>query len=495
MELTTYAIRADPRFEAVYQLSPSDLQIPPRAIRQAFIYSTDDQDESKVQSLAISLQESLKTFLKPLSKDNRQTDTTYPQLLGRVVRPKDGSLPHVVVDESSSVPFKVATRLDIDFEKLSPAQRFPDEAIQKADFAIGLDDSELLSQHNLIVQLTFIKGGFVLVVQIHHVITDGYGYAGFMRQWLQRTNTLVTKGWYEENPSMKSTKTSIHDKTELLRDVCESPDAVGELNGLKTWETLYKNAPKISKNPLMGSKEIQSKIFWLSPGSLEKLRAEMHNYTEDRPTIFESITALAWQCLARARTDANTAVDSTTSSGLFAADMRTRLVPPLVTDFFGNAVTAVVARARLSILLSKQHANVATVIDTVQATLRKDTTDRNLRSINRLIFSQLQAGRYVPADLLGQDVLFNSWEHLYPSLRAMEIGVGKFCIMRNLQDAPITPSYVLLLPSYGMRQTSSSEAASHKYQYSGGIELEVHLLRHQMEKLEQDEEWTRYFSV
>lgn len=495
MELTTYTIRADPGFEAVYQLSPSDLQIPPRAIRQAFIYSTDDQDESIIQSLVVSLQESLKTLLKPLGKDKGETDTTYPQLLGRVVRPKDGSLPHVAVDKSSCIPFKVAYRLDIDFEKLSPAQRFPDEAIQKADFAIGLDDSELLSQHNFVVQLTFIKGGFVLVVQIHHVITDGYGYAGFMRQWLQRTNALVTKGRYEDVPSTKSTKTSIHDKTELLRDVYESPDAAGELNGLKTWETLYKKAPKINKNPLTGSKEIQSKIFWLSPGSLEKLRAEMHNHTEDRPTIFESVMALAWQCLARARNDANTAIESTTSSGLFAADMRPRLVPPLVTDFFGNAVTAVVARVPLSILLSKQHANVATVINTVQATLRKDTTDRNLRSINRLIYRQLKAGRYAPADLLGQDVLFNSWEHLYPSLGAMEIGVGKFCIMRNLQDAPITPSYVLLLPSYGMRQTSSSEAASHKYQYSGGIELEVHLLRHQLEKLEQDEEWTRYFSV
>jgi hypothetical protein len=493
MESTTYTIRADPGFEAVYQLSPSDLQIAPRAIRQAFIYSTDNHDESKIQNLVVSLQKSLKTLLKPL--DNEQAVTTYPQLLGRVVRPSDGSLPHVVVDKSSSIPFRVAHRLDIDFDNLSPARRFPEEAIQKADFAIGLDDGELLSRHNFAVQLTFIKRGFVLVVQIHHVITDGYGYAGFMRHWLQRTKALIIEGRYEEDASTKSAKTSIHDKTELLRDVDESPDAAGELNGLKTWETLYKEPPKTNKNPLMGSKEIQSKIFWLSPETLEKLRAEMHNYTVDRPTIFESVMALAWQCLARARIDANTAVESTTSNALFAADIRPRLVPPLATDFFGNAVTVVVARVPLSTLLLQQHANVATVINAIQTTLRKDTTDRNLRSINRLLFRQLKAGVHAPADLLGQDVFFNSWEHLYPSLETMEIGLGKFCIMRNLQDSPIVPSYVLMLPSYGMRETSSSEAPSHQYQYSGGIEFKVHLLRHQIEKLEQDEEWTRYVSV
>jgi hypothetical protein len=491
MESTTYNIRADPGFEAIYPLSPSDLQIPTRAIRQAFIYSTDNHDESKVQNLAVSLQESLKTLLKPLDKNKGQTSTAYPQLLGRVVRPEDGSPPHVAVDKSSSIPFIVLYRPDIAFAKLSPAQRFPEEAIRKADFAIGLDNSELLARHNFAVQLTIIKGGFVLVVQIHHVITDGYGYAGFMRQWLQRTKALITKGRYKEDvPS--SVTNDIHDKTDLFRDLEESPDATEELNGLKTWESLYKEASsKASKNPFMGSNEIQSKIFWLSPGSLEKLRADMHDYTVDRPTIFESVMALVWQCLARARSDSNTAVESTTSSGFFSADMRNRLIPPLPTEFFGNAITAVVARVPLSALLLQQHA--AAVITTIQVTLRKDTTDRNLRSINKLVSRQLKAGVYPPANLLEQDVFFNSWEHLYPSLDAMEIGVGRFCIMRKLMDSPITPSYVLLLPSYGMRQTPSSESGSavHSYQYPGGIELNVHLFQHQLERLVKDGEWLR----
>lgn len=492
MESTTYTVRADPGFEAIYALSPSDLWIPPRAIRQAFIYCTNDDDETKDRTLVVALQESLKTLLKPLDKDKKPTETVYPQLLGRVVRPKDGSPPHVAVDESSSIPFTVVRRPDIAFANLSPAQRFPEEKIQKADFAIGLDDSELLSKHNFAVQLTFIKGGFVLVVQIHHVITDGYGYAGFMRQWLQRTKALITDGRYEESLSPLATK-NIHDKTELLRDVDESPTATEELNGLKTWEILYKEVPTTAnRNPLMGNNEIKSKIFWLSPESLESLRAEMHNHTVDRPTIFESVMAHAWPCLARARTNSHTVIETTTSSGFFSADVRNRLVPSLATDFFGNAVTAVVARVPLSTLLHQQHRDI---INAIQTTLRKDTTDRNLRSINRLLFRQMKAGIYPPANLLEQDVFFNSWEHLYPSLEAMEIGVGSFCIMRNLMDSPITPSYVLIMPSYGMRQTSSSGGATQQSRYSGGIELKVHLLQHQIERLVEDDEWLRYFSV
>lgn len=92
----------------------------------------------------------------------------------------------------------------------------------------------------------------------------------------------------------ESVTSDIHDKTELLREIDESTDAAGELNGLKTWETLYKEASlKGSKSPLMGSSEIQSKTFWLAPESLKKLRAEMQNHAVDRPTMFESVMAHA----------------------------------------------------------------------------------------------------------------------------------------------------------------------------------------------------------
>ncbi|EED19310.1 conserved hypothetical protein [Talaromyces stipitatus ATCC 10500] len=487
MGSTTYLIHADPSFEGVYQLSPADLQIPARGIRQAFVYSTEKEtplDETKARRLIASLQESLKTLLKPFDKEQIGS-ITYPQLLGRVVRP-DGKPPYIAVEKSSNIPFKVAYRLDIDFESLSPEQHFPADAIPKTDFATGLDDIQFLSQHNCAVQLTFINGGFVLVFQIHHIITDAYGYVGFMRQWLQRTKVLMADGPYEDGVS--STVTSnIHDKTELLKDFDESLYGPDELRGLSKWKTLYKEAPAAKTNPFSGNGDVQSKIFRFSNESLETLRAEMHTYTENRPTIFESVMALTWQCLARARTAPETSVESTTSSGFFSADMRQRLVPPLATDFFGNAVTAVLARLPLSSLLDPT--NIATVIRAIQDTLRKDATDPNLRSINKYIFSQLRVGKIPPNDLLERDVFFNSWEHLYPSLDIMDIGVGRFRTLRYLMDSPITPSYVLIMPSYGLRQKSTLADSG---QYPGGIELNVQLLRHQMEKLEEDEEWARY---
>jgi hypothetical protein len=117
MESTTYTIRADPGFEAVYELSPCDLQIPQRAIRQGFVYSTEKEfshDESKAQRLVNSLQESLKTLLEPVGNSS----TRSLQLLGSFIRqPGDGSPPHVAVDKSSSIPLKVVHTLDIDSTK------------------------------------------------------------------------------------------------------------------------------------------------------------------------------------------------------------------------------------------------------------------------------------------------------------------------------------------------------------------------------------------
>lgn len=196
MESKMYIVRPDTPFEANYPLSSCDLQIPPRFIRKAFVYATDkesnDVSSRKTQDLICRLQDSLKSFLGQPSRGQFM----YPQLLGRVVQSGDGGLPYVAVKQSSYIQFNVVYRPDIDFESLHPDRHFPVEAIRRTDFAIGLDRSDMLKMPdgapNFAVQLTFIRGGFVLVSQVFHRITDGYGYAGFIRRWFQRARTGLT---------------------------------------------------------------------------------------------------------------------------------------------------------------------------------------------------------------------------------------------------------------------------------------------------------------
>lgn len=214
----------------------------------------------------------------------------------------------------------------------------------------------------------------------------------------------------------------------------------------------------------------------------------MHAYTPNRPTIFESVVVLTWLCLARAQTTADIDTASEMSTAFLAINIRRRLVPLLPIDYFGNAATGVFGRLPLSTLLSAESAT-ATTIETIQTVLKEDTTDLNLRLISKLVSRKLQSGVQIPANLLGHDIFFNSWEHLYPNLDDMDLGVGDFCTMRWVMDS-LVPSYALILPSYGKRQKPSGQA--HPYEYPGGIELNLSLLQYQMEKLEVDKEWSRY---
>jgi hypothetical protein len=102
----------------------------------------------------------------------------------------------------------------------------------------------------------------------------------------------------------------------------------------------------------------------------------------------------------------------------------------------------------------------------------------------------MREGNYPPMNLMGHDILFNSWEHFYSDIRDVDVGLGTFCAMRRLTES-ITPSLVLILPSYGRRLNGSDD----KYGYPGGVEVQVHLFSDQMELLQNDPEWLHYATV
>lgn len=479
MESKSYLIRPDTPFEGKYPLSSCDLQVPPVFTSKVLIYSTDDEQLSpssqEAQSLVSRLQDSLKSFLRQPGPGI----LAYPQLLGQVVRPGDGGDPHIAVNASSAIHFNVAHRPDIKFDSLHRNGRFAVEAINLTDFKVEVDLTKSPNiSRNCVIHLTFIDGGFVLLVQVAHQITDASGFAGLIRHWLQRARGGLSADIKPgENPE------AIHDKSRLCQDNIE-----GVTDGLQRLEVAFKNASAGMK-PLASMKSTirVAKNFWISAQRLEELRASLQGELSKRPTAFQSIAVLLWRCIVRTRLTPETDLASTESKGFFVTNMRQRLNPPLPNDFFGNSATWVFTGLPISALLNDEKRTVP--IEEVQKIFQQDTNELNLLLTNQFISRQMKSGVYPPMNLMGYDVLFNSWEHFYPDMKDLDVGLGAFCAMRRMTES-ITPSLVLILPSYGRRGHDSDD--KFKYGYPGGIEAQVHLFSDQMDLLQKDPEWLQY---
>ncbi|CRG83698.1 hypothetical protein PISL3812_01053 [Talaromyces islandicus] len=480
MTSKTYTVGPNIPFEGKYPLSSCDLQVPPVFTCKAFIYSANGHlsaSSPEAQGLISRLQDSLVSFLQPPSPGV----LAYPQILGQIVKPVDGARPYIAVKKSFSIQFKVAHKPDIEFSSLHHDGRFAVEAINIADFKDGLDRASLVNlpdvSHNFNFQLTFINGGFVLLAQVAHQITDASGFAGFIRHWFQRVRDgPPTHSQVENNPQVFL---DMHDKSRLCLE-----DIQGNTKALRKLELAYKDVPAVRKPVAIGNGERVTKIFWVSAQNLKDLRTTMQVESTKPPSAFQAVVTLLWRCITRTRLTPENNSPSSMSRGFLVINMSQRLSPPLPKDFFGNSATWIFADLPQSALLEGKSTSA---INAIQKTLQEDTEELSLQLTNQFISRRMQAGVFPPMDLTGNDVLFNSWEHFYPDLTDLDIGLGNFCAMRRLTDS-IVPSLVLILPSYGRRYQEDANPC----QYPGGIEVQIHLFASQMELLQKDPEWLHY---
>lgn len=489
MESQIYRIRPKSPFSAEYPFSECDRQVPVRFIRKAFIYAMDHNISSTSKdgkNLIRRLQESLQLLIHELNPDT----VTYPQLLGRVISPTDGR-PFVKVEESSTIQLKVMDRLDIEFGNLHRNGRFPLETITTGVFGVGLEKEDLVKwpngPPNLAIQLTFVCGGFVLLLAFDHRICDAYATSGFVKRWFRQARLGSVADCEHENGLIPTF--AIHDKTVLSRTELE-----GGEHAVQKLRALYKNAPPSNTLPnkwIQTSSEAVSKIFWIPAYKIKGLRSAAGEGSSLTPTIYESILILLWRSIIRIRLTPETESASVISKAAMVMDMRERLEPPLPKDYFGNAVGGTFLMQPLSNFKGKDF--ISGAIEEVQEAKKLYGTGFNLQATSLFMGEQLRNGIAPPMDLLGYDVFFNSWEHIYSSTEELDLGIGQFCTMRWLMDNPVSPSYICTLPTYGKRSIDLMDSTS--CQYPGGIELQVSLLAHEMALLEQEEEWLKYATV
>ena len=360
------------------------------------------------------------------------------------------------------------------------------KAVNLPDFKAGLDAKELLKTPGgppmSAVQLTFVRGGIVLVVVVSHSLSDGYGIAGFLRRWFQAARAALRingqNGHKQDNPS---STLAIHDRSQLIKI-----DVEGETSGLRKAKELY-NVPPVRTSAFVGTVPIVSQIFWMPPENVNKMRADVGAHTSKPPSVFEAVMTILWRAIIHSRQNLKT--DSPELiNGLITCDMRRKLDRPLPYDYFGNAIAGIWASLPRSEVAAAGFTSM--VIKAVQETLENDATGQNLLLCSRFVGDQMAKEIFPPLDFLTRDIMFNTWEHLFTSFADLDLGCGDFCAVRYLIDTPPSPGYVLLLPSFGRRLKRPDE--ERLCQYPGGLEFQLHLMPEEMELVEKDAEWTQY---
>ncbi|XP_073010167.1 hydroxycinnamoyltransferase 4-like [Typha latifolia] len=175
----------------------------------------------------------------------------------------------------------------------------------------------------LMLQVTFLKcGGVVLGTAMHHTVIDARSASHFIETWATVTRdgsaNAVTPPFFDHS---------------LLR--ARSLPAV-----------LYDH-PEYKPDPIpiqsrLGS-AYSSAILALSKTHVDLLKLRCCASGDAHVSTFRAIVALLWRCVVRARK-----LRPETPSRLYTMiDMRSRMSPPLPTNYFGNAVirTSVVATA------------------------------------------------------------------------------------------------------------------------------------------------------
>lgn len=162
----------------------------------------------------------------------------------------------------------------------------------------------------LSIQVTELVDGVFIGCSMSHCLGDGTSYWNFFNSW---SEIFQAKG---DSISISISRPPI----------------------LKRWCPII-NLPYTNPDEFISrfeAPEVKERIFHFSAESISKLKARANaecNVTNEISS-FQSLAALVWRCITRAR---NLPSDQTTSCKL-AANNRSRLNPPASNNYFGNFI-------------------------------------------------------------------------------------------------------------------------------------------------------------
>ncbi|RYR46234.1 hypothetical protein Ahy_A07g031980 isoform F [Arachis hypogaea] len=173
------------------------------------------------------------------------------------------------------------------------------------------------------VQVTELADGFFIGISVNHAVTDGTSFWNFFNTFAQEC---------------RGASKSIRNVPDFRRDSVLISDAVLRLP---------EGGPKVTFN---ADAPIRERIFSFSREAIQKLKARANNKTVTTVEIssFQSVCALLWRAVTRARK----LPASKTTTFRMAVNCRHRLEPKLEPFYFGNAIQSIPTFATAADVLS-----------------------------------------------------------------------------------------------------------------------------------------------
>lgn len=305
-------------------------------------------------------------------------------------------------------------------------------------------DAHTSSLSLLSIQVTELVDGVFIGCSANHCMMDGTSFWHFLNAWSEIFNVKSTpisrppilKRWFPEGHGPVISLPFTHHDQFITRF----------------------EAPVLSE-----------RIFHFSAESIAKLKAKA-NRECNRNTIssFQALSALVWRSVTQAR---GLAHEQTTVCGL-AINNRSRLVPPLSDDYFGNSIQVVYGTATAGELLEHNLGWAARL-------LHEAVVSHTDRAVHGWLESWLQSPTVYHLDqffnpnnvMIGSSPRFNKYGN--------EFGLGKALTLRS-----------------GRAHKFDGTVSSYPGREGGGsIDLEVCLTPNSMSALESNQEFMEAASI
>ncbi|XP_068642756.1 uncharacterized acetyltransferase At3g50280 [Aristolochia californica] len=303
----------DPQQNAIINLAPWDIaMLSVHYIQKGLLYQTPPpSDPPLLNRLKSSLARTLSVF--------------YP-LAGRLVTQKGSSNDEnrllVFIDCNNGAAEFIHAKADLAVSDVLDPTDVPE--VVKSFFPYGgAINYDAHSLPLLSVQFTELRDGVFIGCNFNHVVGDGTAFTNFFNAWDQ----MARNGEISRQP--------IIDRFFLN---CKSPLFL-------PFSDLSQHLHRFVSPPL------RERMFHFSAEAIKKLKSKANAQRDTRDiSSFQALSALVWQCITRTRR--HLTIDQKTTCRL-ATNNRSRLDPPLSSEYLGNCIQVVSATTTIGELLSK----------------------------------------------------------------------------------------------------------------------------------------------
>ncbi|KAK2861308.1 hypothetical protein FQN49_004335 [Arthroderma sp. PD_2] len=270
-------------------------------------------------------------------------------LAGTIVRESpENDYIQLKYDEGSGVWLYHQTMDEINYQELVDSRflfsdEFADRFVPKPH--IHLEPCPVMA-----VQATFINGGLVLTISLHHSLVDAQGAATIIELWSKHT---VAESEGRVLPDSERPSRECMDSYSLSWGSTHIPRSDFQPYFPQPFRGYEASQDKIMKAALAGHREelrdmVKLSHWSLSAEAIEELKRIAVPKSVDLPTVTENaiLSAFIWHRVSLAR---QLSENQVSSSSLFTTvNLRRRMDPPLPAGFLRNAVVLAKATAEMA---------------------------------------------------------------------------------------------------------------------------------------------------